>query len=123
MRRRPAAVRLRIVEPGEHARVEREAEHRRTTDQRAIVGRQRVDARERRGLRRIGQPDHAARLDRRAQEVAQELRIAARALGDDLDHVRGQRPVLRRELGEPQRVALRERMQLDARHVGNSAAT
>ena len=90
--------------------MERQAEHRGAADQRAVLGRQRVDPRHRRGFGRIGQPDDAAGLDRRAQQVAQELRIAAGPLRDDLDHVRRQRMLLRRELRHAQRIALRERL-------------
>ena len=71
--------------------MEGEAEHRGAADQRAVLGRQRVDPRHRRGLGRVGSPPMPPDSDRGAQQVAQELRVAARALRDDLEHVRRQR--------------------------------
>ena len=52
--------------------------------------------------------------ERGAKQIAEELRIAARALGDYLQHVCRQRTLLCRELRHPQRVLRRERLELDA---------
>ena len=75
--------------------MEREAEHGRASHQRAIFRCQRVDARHRRRLGRIGQPAGAAGLDGGAQQVAQELRVAAGAVGHDMQHVERQRVAAR----------------------------
>lgn len=94
--------------------MEADAEYRGTAHEGAIIRRERVDLRHRRRFGGIGQVGDAARFDGRAHQVAQELRIAARALRDHVEHVRWQRRLLRGELRHAQGIGGRERCELHA---------
>ena len=96
--------------------MEGQPEHRGMANDGPVFRRKRVDRRHRRRFGGIGQIGDAARVDHLLQEVAQELRIAAGARGHDLEHMRGHRSLLGRQLGQPQRILRSERLQLDANH-------
>ena len=102
--------------------MERQSEHSCASHDGSVLRSQDVYPRHRSGFGRVGQTPDTAGLDREAQQVAQELRVASRPLRDVFQNVPRQRIIRGRELRQPERVACGKRFQLQSNYCGISGA-
>ena len=96
---------------------EPQPQHRRHAQQAAVGRRQLVDLRRHHRLHRVRQPLGGARHTRRAQQLLQEQRVAARSAGEDRHLVRAKRRILGCSDQQLDHLLLRQRVEVQ-RHRG-----